>query len=49
MFEIIGLAATGAAGLFGYVKSRRFVLSRLRFVDAVKKPYVPVLADERPR
>ena len=44
MFEIIGLAATGAAGLFGYVKSRRFVRSRLRFVEAVKKPYVPVLA-----
>ncbi len=44
MFEIIGLAATGAAGFFGYVKSRRFVKSRLRLVDAVKKPYVPVLA-----
>ena len=44
MFEIIGLAATGAAGFFGYVKSRQFVRSRLRFVDAVKKPYVPVLA-----
>ncbi len=44
MFEIIGLAATGAAGFFGYVKSRRFVRSRLRFVDTVKKPYVPVLA-----
>ncbi len=44
MFEIIGLAATCAAGFFGYVKSRRFVRSRLRFVDAVKKPYVPVLA-----
>jgi hypothetical protein len=44
MFEIIGLAAAGAAGLFGYVKSRGFVRKRLRFVDAVKKPYVPVLA-----
>lgn len=44
MVEIIWLAATGAAGVFGYAKSRRFVKSRLRFVDGVRKPYVPVLA-----
>ena len=41
MVEII-IAAT--AGVFGYAKSRRFVKSRLRFVDGVRKPYVPVLA-----
>jgi hypothetical protein len=44
MVEIIWLAATGAAGVFGYAKSRRFVKSRLRFVEGVRKPYVPVLA-----
>jgi hypothetical protein len=44
MVEIIWLVATGAAGVFGYAKSRRFVKSRLRFVEGVRKPYVPVLA-----
>lgn len=44
MVEIIWLAATGAAGIFGYAKSRRFVRERLRFVDRVRKPYVPFLA-----
>jgi hypothetical protein len=43
MVEIIWLAATGAAGVFGYAKSRRFVKQRLRFVDRVRKPYVPFL------
>ncbi len=41
MVEII-IAAT--VGVFGYAKSRRFVKSRLRFVEGVRKPYVPVLA-----
>lgn len=44
MFEMIWLAATGAAGVFGYAKSRRFVRSRLRFVDGLRKPYAPFLA-----
>lgn len=44
MVEIIWLAATGVAGVFGYVKSRRFVRERLRFVDRVRKPYVPFVA-----
>lgn len=44
MVEMIWLAATGAAGVFGYAKSRRFVRSRLRFVDGVRKPYAPFLA-----
>ncbi len=44
MVEIIWLAATGAAGVFGYAKSRRFVRERLRFVDKVRKPYVPFVA-----
>lgn len=44
MVEIIWLAATGAAGVLGYAQSRRFVKTRLRFVDGIRKPYVPLLA-----
>ena len=44
MVEIIWLAATGAAGAFGYAKSRGFVRTRLRFVDGVRKPYAPFIA-----
>ena len=44
MFEIIGLALTGAATFFGYTQSRGFVRTRLRFVDAVQRGGVPVLA-----
>jgi hypothetical protein len=44
MFELLGLvAAVGAAG-FGYVRSRSFVVQRLRFVDAVQRPSAPVVA-----
>ncbi len=42
--EIIWLAITGAAGITGYVQSRRFVRDRLRFVEAVQKPLVPIIA-----
>ena len=41
MVELI--LAIGVAG-FGYVKSRKFVRERLRFVDAVHKPAAPVIA-----
>lgn len=44
MFEIFGLALTGAATFFGYTQSRGFVRTKLRFVDAVQKGGVPVLA-----
>ena len=44
MLELMLLAGTGAVTLFGYVKSRRFVRERLRFVDAAHKPSVPVIA-----
>ncbi len=37
------IIALGLGG-FGYFKSRRFVRERLRFVDAVRKPAVPVVA-----
>lgn len=44
MFEILGLAATGAVSVWGYIQSRRYVRQKLRFVDAVKKPVAPVIA-----
>lgn len=44
MIELLILgAAVGGIGA-GYVKARRFVRERLRFVDAVQRPVVPVLA-----
>jgi hypothetical protein len=42
--ELMLAAGTGAATLFGYVKSRRFVRERLRFVDAAHKPSTPIVA-----
>jgi hypothetical protein len=44
MFELLMLAAGGAATVWGYVQSRRYVRRRLRFVDAVQKPVTPVAA-----
>lgn len=44
MIELLMVgAAAGGIGA-GYAKVRRFVRERLRFVDAVQRPYVPVLA-----
>jgi hypothetical protein len=44
MFELIALAAAGAAGGWGYLQSRRFVRRRMRFVDAVQKPSAAMIA-----
>ncbi|MDP9348528.1 MAG: hypothetical protein M3P24_05205 [Gemmatimonadota bacterium] len=44
MLEIITLAASGTATVFGYLKTREFVRRRLRFVGAVQKPSAPLLA-----
>ena len=41
-FAWIGL--TGAAAIFGYIKTRQFVRRRLRFVDAVNNPLAPLIA-----
>lgn len=44
MIELLLLgAAAGGIGA-GYVRVRRFVRDRLRFVDAVQRPAAPVLA-----
>jgi hypothetical protein len=44
MPELILLAGTGVVTLFGYLKSRRFVRERLRFVDAAHRPAAPIIA-----
>jgi hypothetical protein len=44
MFELIGLAAAGAAAVGGYVKSRSFVGRRLRYVDSIRNNVAPVVA-----
>ena len=44
MLELIGLGATAAAALWGYVKSRRFVRGRLRFVETARSRPAPWVA-----
>ena len=44
MLELIGLVATGAATAGGYIQSRGFVRRRLKYVDAVQRAGVPVIA-----
>lgn len=43
-FALIGFAIAIAAGMAAYSASRAFVTSRLRFVDAVNRPFAPMLA-----
>ena len=42
--DLIWLGVSGAAAVYGYIKSRKFVRSRLRFVDAIQNPAVPWVA-----
>ncbi len=44
MFQFLGLAATVAATVFGYLTARRFVQNRLRYVDAVHTIKAPIIA-----
>lgn len=44
IIELITLAAAGAASVIGYVKSRRFVRERLRFVGGVHSRGAPLIA-----
>lgn len=44
MFELIGLAIAGGAAVGSYIKSRRFVVRRLRYVDAVQNGAAPIVA-----
>lgn len=38
------ILVTGVAAIGGYVGVKRFVRRRLRFVDAIYRPYVPLAA-----
>lgn len=44
MLNLIALAITLAAVVIGYTQARRFVRTRLRFVDAVQTMKAPLLA-----
>ena len=48
MFELMGtflwILITAVASIGGYIAVKRFVNHRLRYVDAVKRPYIPALA-----
>ena len=44
MFELIGLIATAAASIGGYLQSRRFVRRRLSYVEMVQKPVAALAA-----
>lgn len=44
MEELLWLALTGGASAFGYVKTRRFVRERLRFVEAAHRRAAPLVA-----
>ena len=41
---LISVIAATAAAIFGYSAARNFVRARLRYVDAVNNPIMPVLA-----
>ena len=40
---LIWAGVSGAAAIFGYVKSRQFVRKKLRFVDAARSPAAPLV------
>lgn len=44
MLELIGVGASVASVIAGYVGSRRFVANRLRFVDAAQSRSLPFIA-----
>jgi hypothetical protein len=44
MFFLLGIFITFIITLVGFVVSQRFVENRLRFVDAVQRPYAPLVA-----
>jgi hypothetical protein len=44
MATFLWILLTGVAAIGGYVGVKRFVRRRLRFVDALHRPFVPLLA-----
>ena len=41
---MLQILLTLAAGVAGYLMARNFVQNRLRFVDAIHKPWMPLVA-----
>jgi len=41
MFDLLRIAIIAAAAVAGFSITRNFVRNRLRFVDAVRQPWVP--------
>jgi len=44
MFELIGLGVAATVGIFGHIRSRKFVSQRLRFTSVVEKPGIGIAA-----
>ncbi len=44
MLGLIGISVAVAAAILGYMSSRRFVRTRLRYVDAAQRWTAPLLA-----
>lgn len=44
MFGLIGLGVAAAVGVFGHIKSRKFVGRKLRFTSVVEKPGIGLAA-----
>lgn len=44
MFQFLGFAATVAVTVFGYLAARRFVESKLRYVDGIHTLKAPIVA-----
>jgi len=44
MLELIGMGVAGAAGIYGHMKSRKFVRRRLRFTSMVQRPGLGLMA-----
>jgi hypothetical protein len=42
--EIIPIGIAGAAGIYGHIKSRKFVRRRLRYTSWVEKPYLGIIS-----
>jgi hypothetical protein len=44
MLELIGIGVAGAVGIYGHLKSRKFVRKRLRYTSVVEKPGLGIFA-----
>lgn len=44
MLELLGMGIAGAAGVYGHLKSRKFVRRRLRFTSVVERPGLGIMA-----